>query len=44
MFHVSTMLPYSRENKQQVHGSLSWLVFLFVSFGLFFFPVNIFEM
>ncbi|NXW48285.1 GARL3 protein, partial [Nyctiprogne leucopyga] len=22
MFHVSTMLPYSRENKQQVHGSL----------------------
>lgn len=27
MFHVSTMLPYSRENKQQVHGSLFLVCF-----------------
>ncbi|NWU46893.1 GARL3 protein, partial [Dromas ardeola] len=33
MFHVSTMLPYSRENKQQVCGSLSCCVFC-----VFFFP------
>ncbi|NXF05879.1 GARL3 protein, partial [Smithornis capensis] len=32
MFHVSTMLPYSRENRQQVRGSLSF----------FFFPLHLF--
>lgn len=30
MFHVSTMLPYSRENKQQVRGSLFFFSFLFL--------------
>ncbi|NXF55302.1 GARL3 protein, partial [Oceanites oceanicus] len=43
MFHVSTMLPYSRENKQQVHGPLFFFFFFFLLFFPQFFTLFIYE-